>query len=69
MRLDVTVQNLLGYNLLDPVRRTYYHPGAREASGAFNLPWDRPGRPFADANVPFVPQRPRFLLFKLTFDL
>lgn len=69
LRLDLTVQNILDYNLLDPVRRTYYHPGAREASGAFNLPWDRPGRPFADANVPFVPQRPRFLLLKLTFDL
>lgn len=68
-RIDVTVQNLFGYNLLDPERRTHYHPGAREASGSFNLPWDRPGRPFADANVPFVPQRPRFLLFKLTFDL
>jgi len=69
VRFDVTVQNILDYNLLDPVRRTYYHPGAREASGSFNLPWDQPGKPFADANVPFVPQRPRFLLFKLTFDL
>ncbi len=68
-RVDLTVQNLLDRNLLDPLRRTYYHPGAREASGSFGMPWDIPGKPFSDAHVPFIPQRGRFLLLKLTLDL
>lgn len=68
-RVDLTVQNILDRNLLDPIRRTYYHPGAREASGSFGMPWDIPGKPFADAHVPFIPQRGRFLLLKLTLDL
>jgi outer membrane receptor for ferrienterochelin and colicins len=68
-RVDLTVQNILNRNLLDPLRPTYYHPGAREASGSFGMPWDVPGKPFADAHVPFVPQRGRFLLLKLTLDL
>ena len=68
-RVDLTVQNILDRNLLDPIRRTYYHPGAREASGSFGMPWDIPGKPFSDAHVPFIPQRGRFLLLKLTLDL
>ena len=68
-RLDLTVQNLLDRNLLDPLRRTYYHPGAREASGSFGMPWNVPGKPFADAHVPFIPQRGRFMLLKLTVDM
>jgi outer membrane receptor for ferrienterochelin and colicin len=68
-RVDLTVQNLLDRNLLDSKRKTYYHPGAREASGSFNMPWDIPGKPFSDAHVPFIPQRGRFLLLKLTLDL
>ncbi len=68
-RVDLTVQNILNRNLLDPLRPTYYHPGAREASGSFGMPWDVPGKPFADAHVPYVPQRGRFLLLKLTLDL
>jgi outer membrane receptor for ferrienterochelin and colicins len=68
-RVDLTVQNLLDRNLLDSKRKTYYHPGAREASGSFNMPWDIPGKPFADAHVPFIPQRGRFLLLKLMVDL
>lgn len=68
-RVDLTVQNILNRNLLDLSRPTYYHPGAREASGSFGMPWDVPGKPFADAHVPYVPQRGRFLLLKLTLDL
>ena len=68
-RVDLTVQNILDRNLLDPIRRTYYHPGAREASGSFGMPWDIPGKPFADAHVPYIPQRGRFMLLKLTLDL
>ena len=68
-RVDLTVQNLLDRNLLDPSRRTYYHPGAREASASFGQPWDIPGKPFADAHVPYIPQRGRFLLLKLTLDM
>lgn len=68
-RVDLTVQNLLDRNLLDPLRSSYYHPGAREASASFGQPWDIPGKPFADAHVPFIPQRGRFLLLKLTLDL
>ncbi|MCE2834526.1 MAG: hypothetical protein LW694_09110 [Chitinophagaceae bacterium] len=45
------------------------HPAAREASGSFGMPWNVPGKPFADAHVPFIPQRGRFMLLKLTLDM
>ena len=56
-------------NLLDTKRKTYFDPGPRQAEGTFNLPWDAAGTRFSDKNVPYVPQRGRFLLLKLTFDL
>lgn len=68
-RLDITVNNILGMNVLDSKRRTHFDPGPRQAEGTFNLPWDPVGTRFSDKNVPYVPQRGRFLLLKLTFDL
>ena len=68
-RLDFTVQNLLGMNLLDGGSKLYYHSGPREAAGTFNLPDERQGVVYSDKNVPYVPQRGRFLLVKMTFDL
>jgi hypothetical protein len=68
-RLDFTVNNILGMNLLDAKRKTYYDPGPKQGEGTFNLPWDAVGTRFADKNVPWIPQRGRFMLVKLTFDL
>jgi hypothetical protein len=68
-RIDLTVQNLFDRNILDPVRREYFHPGTRDASGSFNMPWDAVGTHFADRHVPFVPQRGRFILLRLGVNL
>ena len=68
-RLDFTVNNILGMNLLDTKRKTYFDPGVKQGEGTFNLPWDPIGKKFADNNVPWTPQRGRFMLVKLTFDL
>lgn len=68
-RLNLTVQNLLDRNILDARHREYFHPGAREASGSFNMPWDAVGTPFVDRHVPYVPQRGRFIMLQLGFNL
>jgi outer membrane receptor for ferrienterochelin and colicin len=68
-RLDLTVQNILDRNILDARHREYFHPGAREASGSFNMPWDPVGTPFADRHVPYVPQRGRFIMLQLGINL
>ena len=67
-RLDITVNNILDMNLLDS-KKVYYDPGPKQGEGTFNLPWDKVGTKFADKNVPYIPQRGRFVLVKLTFDL
>lgn len=67
LRLDVTVENLLNRNILDGNNPQYFHPGPREASGGFNLPNDVLGRSYGDRNVPYVPQRPRFFLVRLSY--
>jgi outer membrane receptor protein involved in Fe transport len=68
-RLDLMVQNILDRNILDPRHREYFHPGAREASGSFNMPWDAVGTPFVDRHVPYVPQRGRFIMLQLGINL
>jgi outer membrane receptor for ferrienterochelin and colicin len=69
LRLDISVENLLNKNVLDNMNSQYFHPGPREASGTFNMPGDIPGRSYADRNVPYVPQRPRFYMVKLSYML
>lgn len=68
-RLDLTVQNILDRNILDARHKEYFHPGAREASGSFNMPWDAVGTPFMDRHVPYVPQRGRFIMLQLGINL
>ncbi|KAI9550105.1 hypothetical protein GHT06_004999 [Daphnia sinensis] len=69
LRLDVSVENLLNKNILDNNNPQYFHPGPREASGGFNLPNDIPGISYADRNVPYIPQRPRFFMVRLSYLL
>lgn len=67
LRLDISVENLLNKNILDNMNSQYFHPGPREASGTFNMPGDIPGKSYGDRNVPYVPQRPRFIMAKLSY--
>ena len=69
LRLDVSVENLLNKNILDNNNPQYFHPGPREASGGFNLPNDIIGISYADRNVPYIPQRPRFFIVRLSYLL
>jgi outer membrane receptor for ferrienterochelin and colicin len=69
LRLDLTVENLLNNNILDGINSQYFHPGPREASGTFNMPGDVIGNSYAERNVPYVPQRPRFYLIRLSYML
>ena len=69
LRLDISVENLLNKNVLDNMNSQYFHPGPREASGTFNMPGDIPGKSYADRNVPYVPQRTRFYMVKLSYML
>ena len=69
LRLDVSIENLLNNNILDNLNSQYFHPGPREASAAFNMPGDISGTPYGEKNVPYVPQRPRFYLVKLSYLL
>lgn len=69
LRLDVSVENVLNKNILDNDNPQYFHPGPREASGGFNLPNDKIGISYADRNVPYMPQRPRFFMVRLSYLL
>jgi outer membrane receptor for ferrienterochelin and colicin len=69
LRLDLSVENILNKNLLDGGNPEYYHPGPREASGTFNLPGAVAGAPYGDLSQPYIPQRPRFFLLRLTYSL
>lgn len=69
LRLDISIENLLNDNILDKLNTQYFHPGPREASGTFNMPGDIPGRSYADRNVPYIPQRPRFSMIRLSYML
>lgn len=69
LRLDVSVENILNKNLLDGGNPEYYHPGPREASGTFNMPGAVPGAPYGDLSQPYIPQRPRFFLVRLSYSL
>ncbi len=69
LRLDLSVENILNKNLLDGGNPEYYHPGPREASGTFNMPGAVPGAPYGDLSQPYIPQRPRFFLLRLTYSL
>jgi outer membrane receptor for ferrienterochelin and colicin len=69
VRFDFTVNNLLNGNLLDPNMGVYYSAGPREAAGTFNLPGEPVGVPFADKQVPYFPQRGRFMMLRMTLDL
>lgn len=68
LRLDLSIENILNKNILDN-NPEYYHPGPRSASGSFNLPYDTPGLSYGDKNIPYFPQRPRFLLLRLSYLL
>lgn len=69
LRLDLSVENILNKNLLDGGNPEYYHPGPREASGTFNMPGAVPGAPYGDLSQPYIPQRPRFYLLRLSYSL
>lgn len=69
LRLDLSVENLLDRNVLDKINTQYFHPGPREASGTFNMPGEISGKSYADKNVPYIPQRPRFYLVRLSYLL
>ena len=69
LRLDLSVENILNKNLLDGGNPEYYHPGPREASGTFNMPGAVAGAPYGDLSQPYIPQRPRFFLLRLTYSL
>jgi outer membrane receptor for ferrienterochelin and colicin len=69
LRLDISIENLLNNNVLDKLNTQYFHPGPREASGSFNMPGDIIGGSYADRNVPYVPQRPRFYLVRMSYML
>jgi outer membrane receptor protein involved in Fe transport len=69
LRLDVSVENILNKNLLDGGNPEYYHPGPREASGTFNMPGAVAGAAYGDLSQPYIPQRPRFFLVRLTYSL
>jgi hypothetical protein len=51
--------NLLNNNILDAGDKRFYHPGPRTASGSFSN---------VSGFVPFVPQRPRYLMIRLTLN-
>ncbi len=69
LRLDVSVENILNKNLLDGGNPEYYHPGPKEASGTFNMPGAVAGAPYGDLSQPYIPQRPRFFLVRLSYSL
>lgn len=69
LRLDLSVENILNRNVLDNGNLEYFHPGPRDASGTFNLPNDILGKSYGDRNVPYIPQRPRFYLLRLSYML
>ena len=69
LRLDVSVENILNKNLLDGGNPEYYHPGPREASGTFNMPGGVLGGTYGDLSQPYIPQRPRFFLVRLSYSL
>lgn len=69
LRLDLSVENILNKNILDGNNPEYFHPGPREASGTFNMMNDIPGKSYGDRNVPYIPQRPRFYLLRLSYML
>lgn len=69
LRLDLSIENILNKNILDNNNPEYYHPGAREAEGRFNLPGDVSGTGYGDQYVPYFTQRPRFMLLKLSYSL
>jgi outer membrane receptor for ferrienterochelin and colicin len=60
MRLAIISNNILNDNILDPADTRYYHPGPRAASASYSN---------ISGNVPYVPQRSRYLVARLTFDL
>ena len=69
LRLDLSVENILNKNLLDGGNPEYYHPGPREASGTFNMPGAVAGATYGDLSQPYIPQRARFFLLRLTYSL
>ena len=69
LRLDVSVENILNKNLLDGGNPEYYHPGPREASGTFNMPGGVLGATYGELSQPYIPQRPRFFLVRLSYSL
>jgi outer membrane receptor for ferrienterochelin and colicin len=59
MCISIIGNNLLNNNILDSGDKRYYHPGPRTASGSFAN---------VSGFVPFVPQRPRYLMARVTLN-
>lgn len=57
LRLSLLVNNILNNNPLDSGDNRYYHPGPRGASASYSN---------VSGNVPFIPQRPRWFMVRLT---
>lgn len=60
MHISIVANNLLNNNILDADDKRYYHPGPRTASGSFNN---------IAGFVPYVPQRPRNLMVRITINI
>lgn len=69
LRLDLSIENLLNNNILDKRNSEFFHPGPRAAAGTFNMHKYRPGDKYGNDNVPYVPQRPRFYMIRMSFVL
>ncbi len=59
INISLIGNNLLNNNILDAADKRYYHPGPRTASGSFTN---------VSGFVPFVPQRPRYLMVRITVN-
>ena len=59
MRVSILGNNLLNNNILNAGDKRFYHPGPRTASGSFSN---------VSGFVPFVPQRPRYLMLRVTLN-
>jgi outer membrane receptor for ferrienterochelin and colicins len=60
MRLALTAQNLLNNNIIDPNNQRYFHSGPGDGSASFIS---------VDGFVPYIPQRNRYLIARLIFDI
>ncbi len=60
LRLSIIRHNILENNILDSMDTRFYHPGPCSASGSETNIF---------GNLPFILQRPLYVLFKINFNL